>query len=938
MTFQVFGYFTADQRQPSIKMKLIDPMTLPTPDQSLSLRIRDACPSSDRPRRGGCETDFLPSIIMKYMFTALLGMVLATSGLGAEPAVTAGANADASVVLDDNSLWRHFAVSRCAFARTADGKLEPWDLTPLGIPSGGAGIWPGIAPKPATSTASSPLPPTNWAGLNLDDGTWPRGRLPLPTPAEGGMGNRPQTRYGATAALLVRGKFEVKDPAQVKSCRLSLEYLGGVVVYVNGAEAVRRDMSGDKPDLLALAADYPEEAFTNPKGDYADKPPKRERSLQDFEIPAKLLRPGVNVLAIETHTAPVTVAYVKRATKYAHSMLPWAPIGLLHARLSVTPVGAAGANLARPSGIRVWNCAAYDTLSVFDFGDPCEPLRPVAIQAARNSVFSGRLMVSSDQPIKGLKVKVSDLKATAGGTTLPASAVQVRYAVAVVPGALPSKAVIDRDNDLSDGKSHLPPDRFDGLLDVIPAEIPVSQAPAPADRKSLVAGAVAPLWFTVRVPREAKAGVYQGQIAIEAEGLPPTNVPLRVSICDWAMMDAKDFRMRNMAYHDDGAVAAHYKIPLWSDKHLAMVGQSHALMGEAGSRTFNVGIMDLVRWIKQPDGTYKHDFTLFDKYLDMIAKSVGKPQTLRLKAWGGTSGRGGHDIRPAAPVSVPVLDPATGKIEPLKSPSLTTDAAAALAFWKPVFDGAFKRIKEREWMDTTAFDSCAFYGGPFDALVTLTRQLWPEAVWVMASHDATADWKDGNNPWVKLRYACGILDFGYPSVRGYRALLRDRPVFYCNEYRYNWRNFSPLPLQRRVGEDIIMSDRDGVSNFGADLFMYRGSNGDLQKPAGNSGGSSPGQTQHAILYPGPDGPVASERYEMFREGVEIAETLLFIERAIQEKKLTPELQQKAEKALEARSQAFIMDWFTIRDMPGAEEDAKLLDLAGEVARELERKK
>ena len=93
-----------------------------------------------------------------------------------------------------------------------------------------------------------------------------------------------------------------------------------------------------------------------------------------------------------------------------------------------------------------------------------------------------------------------------------------------------------------------------------------------------------------------------------------------------------------------------------------------------------------------------------------------------------------------------------------------------------------------------------------------------------------------------------------------------------------------------------------------------------------------------MLYPGPDGPVATERYEMFREGVEIAETLLFIEWAIQEKKLSPALQQKAEKALEARSNAFIMDWFTIRDMPGAEEDAKLLGLAGEVARELGREK
>jgi len=36
----------------------------------------------------------------------------------AEPAATAGTNSDAHAVLDDNSLWRHFAVSRCALART----------------------------------------------------------------------------------------------------------------------------------------------------------------------------------------------------------------------------------------------------------------------------------------------------------------------------------------------------------------------------------------------------------------------------------------------------------------------------------------------------------------------------------------------------------------------------------------------------------------------------------------------------------------------------------------------------------------------------------------------------------------------------------------------------------------------------------------------------
>lgn len=194
-------------------------------------------------------------------------------------------------------------------------------------------------------------------------------------------------------------------------------------------------------------------------------------------------------------------------------MLPWMPIGLLRARLTVSAGAAVVPNAARPAGIQVWNSAPYETLGVFDFGDPCENLRPVVIHGARNTAFSGRLVVSSDQPLKGLTVKVSEL-AEAGGAKLAASAVQVRYAVAVVPGEMltteqAGEMVMAQFRHrhtsivFSQGKSHLPLDRFDGLLETLPAEIPVSRAPV---RKSLTGGAVAPLWFTVRVPKNAKAG------------------------------------------------------------------------------------------------------------------------------------------------------------------------------------------------------------------------------------------------------------------------------------------------------------------------------------------------------------------------------------------------------------------------------------------------
>jgi hypothetical protein len=94
-------------------------------------------------------------------------------------------------------------------------------------------------------------------------------------------------------------------------------------------------------------------------------------------------------------------------------------------------------------------------------------------------------------------------------------------------------------------------------------------------------------------------------------------------------------------------------------------------------------------------------------------------------------------------------------------------------------------------------------------------------------------------------------------------------------------------------------------------------------------------SQMSLLYPGPDGPVATERFEMFRESVELTEALLFIEQAVAEKKLSEDLQKRANAYLDYRGKAFVERWYVLRNMPG-EDDGKLLELAGEVAKELQR--
>jgi hypothetical protein len=188
-----------------------------------------------------------------------------------------------------------------------------------------------------------------------------------------------------------------------------------------------------------------------------------------------------------------------------------------------------------------------------------------------------------------------------------------------------------------------------------------------------------------------------------------------------------------------------------------------------------------------------------------------------------------------------------------------------------------------------------------------------------------------------VRHGDTVRNARFPSAREFEVLAKPRLATWCYNYRCSLNDNSPLTDLRRVAEDMIRSGHDGAGDFGANMFP-------LKKPSGGYAtlewGRGPNlavnRATAALLAPGPDGPVATERFEMFREGVELAEALLYIEQAVREKKLSADLQQRANRYLDERGAGFVKSWFGVRYMQ-SEEDAKLLDLAGEVAKELGKK-
>ncbi len=875
-------------------------------------------------------------------------LVAAAAALPAFRPAASGAEAGSGAeVLNNKGELRAFLVFKTPVVISREGKLRA-ALQP---------VWnkrksktPGPLPD-----FQSPLPPEKWKASDFDDSAWDRQLPPVEMACGSATGHSHAARHTATvnSMICLRAKFKVEDPARAGEIKLGLEYVGGVVVYLNGQEVARKHMPDGEVKPEALAEKYPDDLYVTAGNKFLQdvkKDPsgfaRRYRKVEGLVLPAKLVKKGTNVLALELHRAPINEDAVKAERVAVGGMyrVPgiWAYVGLKSISLTCASADAVTSSATRPKGVRVWNVAPFETIDAYSYGDPSEPLKPVTVNAARNSVFSGRLAVSSDAAIKGLKVEVGDLKAAEGTDSLPASAVEVRYAEPAVPA-----------------RSWTPGYRFGGLLEKIPADVPVVKVGhvrrSTSPRKGRTPGAVASLWFRVRVPAKLPAGRYAGTITISATGLGATEVPLHVNVSAWTMPAPRDFRQHNMICFSAESIAKHYKVKVWSDEHFKLLAKSLDLLAEVNSREVPVNLgtdfygtlsneQTMVRWVKEGEGKYSYDFTLFDKYLDFVAEHFGKPRPLRLNCWGEADNKTGKN---KCVKFVSMREGKDGEIAQLEQPPFGSEES--FKFWQPVVEKALEKIKARGWLDVAAFGHNSYCYPPKPNVLEVAKKLWPDGRWAYTAHNGTlgSTFRDkGGKTTMPVRFASCVWTEGRLAPRGYGALLqpgRQAKGLWNDASRCRHWDWSPLIILRNQPEELIMRGHDGIADFGADNFPVenpkrKGRYDHLGAGRGTGGGNN--ASTRALLAPGPDGPVASERFEAFREGVELCEAILFLQKALNEKKVSGELAAEVEKFLSVRGETFINYWhkhgwdymnkWSIAGQFAG--DAELLRLAGEVAK------
>ncbi len=756
---------------------------------------------------------------------------------------------------------------------------------------------------------SSPPPPERWAEKDFDDGAWVRARPPLFT-----RGTR------NLALICARGKFLVTDPAGVRGARLELDYRGGAVVYLNGREIARGHLPEGRIGFGTPAEDYPEEAYVAPDGyqlrwigfgepaKYADRFALRRRRLQ-VAIPAAALRKGVNVLAVEVHRAPVSEVFYTAPSRGSRDYYLWDMVAL--DRIRLTAAGGIAPNVRRPKGFQVWNQPTYVSVHNVDFGDPAEPLRPVRIAGARGGFFSGKVVVGSDGSIRGLRATVSDLKGPAG-RSIPASAVRIRY------GLLAGHAEAH-----SEDHRLRPPipygrvrRRFDALSEQPPEEVT-------AEAKA--AGAVVPVWVTVHVPAGAAPGRYRGSLTIAAEAHPSISVPLEVSVAGWRLPEPKRFRSFLGLVQSPESLALHYQVPMWSEAHWRLIDRSFELMGQLGVKTVYIPLLartyfgnehSMVRWIRRADGSWGHDFSIVERYLDTAVRHLGRVPVVCVYCWDVNTGSNYMGVKKTAEkagMPFTVVDPQTGRLTVAVGPKWGDERIRA--FWKPVFAG-LRRLLARRGLADSMMVGISGDRRPYPDAVEDIRAAAPEAAWVSSSHSAPD--KIHGQPVGYRSFVWGVGMAPDPAEKRYygwktRPITVAFPRYGSSAIGHGVRTHFALGCYRIAMESALTAPGRrgglrGIGRCGADFWAVlsdkrgrrRAVLGRFPESSAWHGGRLRNSTPY-LLAPGPDGPIATARFEALREGIQEAEARIFIERALTD----PPARARLGEALARRAQALL---------------------------------
>lgn len=457
---------------------------------------------------------------------------------------------------------------------------------------------------------------------------------------------------------------------------------------------------------------------------------------------------------------------------------------------------------------------------------PARPVLEVELECARGECEPAQIVVRAEKDLEAVAVEVSALRHEESGAEIPREAVAWNFV-----GSIP----LERNTPLT------PPER---LVRRAPCRVPDVLLPERAIR--VPAGVSQPVWLTVRVPRDAAAGAYRGTVTVRA-GDEARALPVRLRVWPFEVPEERHIFATN--WFSTSTIARAHGVEEWSEPFWKVL---ESYFRNMASHRQNVAWVPwrLVEVTRKAGGELSFDFSRFDRYVELMERSgVADRIEIQHVAHFGPGGWSGPAIEFA---KVRARDEGTGK-------------AVELGFEEglaPFLRALERHLEERGWLERAAIH------------IADEPSLWNADSWRERSRAVRAaaprlrrmdaieasDFSGDLEVWVpKLSHLDRWLPW-YEEARRAGAELWFYVCCHPTGGLYPNRFLDgPLADVRLLQWLPVVYDLRG--------YLHWGWNHHQGDPFGVPPADLPPGDTH-VVYPGPDGPLNSLRWEMEREGRE----------------------------------------------------------------------
>ena len=331
------------------------------------------------------------------------------------------------------------------------------------------------------------------------------------------------------------------------------------------------------------------------------------------------------------------------------------------------------------------------------------------VEGWRGERLSAQLYISTPRELEGVRCVVGDFCAKGVSLKGIAETYFVKYVISDSFEHWGKK-------DKSKFPSHIQPD----LLDTCP-------------EMDIEAQTTRPVWVTIAIPDEAAPGLYTAPVVVRGKGV-SKRLWLELRVLERRLPPPSEWVYHLDLWQHPAAVARAERVALWSDEHMEQAKPVMKRLIDAGQKVITTTLNkdpwnqqtydpyeDMIRWMRQTDGSWHYDFSAFDRWVKTMLE-LGARRYINcysLLPWNNM---------------LHYYDAASGKMVDVKADPLTPQFRA---MWEPFLKAFVAHLREKGWIGFTniAMDE----RGPeqMDIATALLKEVAPELGIAMADNQET---------------------------------------------------------------------------------------------------------------------------------------------------------------------------------------------------------